>query len=245
MATATNILLATTTVSLVSLLGVFFLSVREVVLRQLTVHLVAFAAGGLIGGACFHLLPEAVTIGGSPAFALTGLGIVIFFVLDKVLSWQHRSARQEQVHPFTYLTLLGDSIHNFLDGALIAGAFLVSTKLGLVATALVILHEVPHELGDFAVLIYGGCSRLQALGYNLLSALTAILGGMCTYLFSVVVANLQAPLLAISAGGFLYIALADLLPKLQEEQRVGASCLQFVLVLFGLAVVWAGTLLPR
>jgi len=204
----------------------------------------AFAAGGLIGGAFFHLLPEAVTIGGTPAFAMTGLGILVFFALDRVLSLQHRYATHEQVHAFTYLTLIGDSIHNFLDGALIAGAFLVSTKLGLITTALVIVHEVPHELGDFAVLIYGGCSRLQALGYNLLSALTAILGGMCTYLFSVVVANLQVPLLAISAGGFLYIALADLLPELQDEQRVGASLLQFVLVLFGLVVVWVGTFLP-
>ena len=142
------------------------------------------------------------------------------------------------------LTLVPVPVHNFLDGALIAGAFLTSTKLGVITTALVILHEVPHELGDFAVLIYGGCSRPQALGYNVLSALTAILGGMCTYLFSVVVANLQAPLLAISAGGFLYIALADLLPELKEEQRFSASLLQFVLVLFGLVLVWAGTLLP-
>jgi zinc and cadmium transporter len=244
MTTATQILLATTTVSLVSLIGAFFLSVREAVLQQLTMLMVAFAAGGLIGGAFFHLLPEAVSISGTSAFPLTGFGILVFFALDTILSLQHRYAAPEHVHAFTYLTLIGDGIHNFLDGALIAGAFLANTKLGLITTALVIVHEVPHELGDFAVLIYGGFSRLQALGYNLLFALTAVLGGMGTYLFSLVVAHLQAPLLALSAGGFLYIALANLLPALQEEQRLGGSLLHLVLVLFGLLIVWAGTFLP-
>jgi zinc and cadmium transporter len=197
----------------------------------------------LIGGAFFHLLPEALTIAGAHAFPTTVFGILLFFTLEKVLSWRLYHAKQGNARAFTYLNLLGDSIHNFLDGALIAGAFLVSTKLGLITTALVVFHEVPHELGDFGVLIYGGFSRLQALGYNLLSALAAVVGGISTYLFSVHVHNLQAPLLAISAGGFLYVALVDLLPELHKQRRVGESLVQFALILLGLVVVWGGELI--
>jgi zinc and cadmium transporter len=142
------------------------------------------------------------------------------------------------VHTFTYLNLIGDGLHNFLDGMLIAGSFLVSVELGVVTTLVVILHEIPQELGDFGVLIYGGFSRTRALVCNLLSALTAVGGGMTAYTFSLYVANLQAPLLALAAGGFLYVALVDLLPELHKQRKPTESLTQFALLLVGLGMLW-------
>jgi zinc and cadmium transporter len=238
MPTAINILLATSAVSLVSLIGVGFLSVREELLSRLSALLVAFASGGLIGGAFFHLIPEALALAGDQVFLLIVLGIVLFFVLEQFLRWRHCHAGRCEVHNFTYLNLIGDGLHNFLDGVLIAGGFLASRELGLITTAVVIFHEIPQELGDFGVLIYGGFSRVQALGFNLLSALSAIVGGLSAYFFSLYIHNLQAPLLALAAGGFLYIALVDLLPELHKRRKPGEALTQFALLLCGLVVLW-------
>jgi zinc and cadmium transporter len=112
-------------------------------------------------------------------------------------------------------------------------------------TVVVILHEIPQELGDFGVLIYGGFSRAQALLFNLLSALTAVAGGMIAYCFSLYVSNLQAPLLALAAGGFLYIALVDLLPELHKQRKPSDSLAQFALLLCGLAILWAAKLVAH
>lgn len=239
MATALNIFLATTIVSLMSLIGACFLSLRETTLQHVSALLVAFASGALIGGVFFHLLPEALAFASEQTFPLVVLGIVLFFALEKFLAWRHCHAGKCDVHTFTYLNLVGDGLHNFLDGMLIAGSFLVSVELGVITTVVVILHEIPQELGDFGVLIYGGFSRAQALLFNLLSALTAVAGGMIAYCFSLYVSNLQAPLLALAAGGFLYVALVDLLPELHKQRKPTESLTQFALLLCGLAILWA------
>ena len=169
------------------------------------------------------------------------LGIVLFFALEKFLAWRHCHAGKCDVHTFTYLNLIGDGLHNFLDGMLIAGSFLVNVELGVITTVVVILHEIPQELGDFGVLIYGGFSRAQALLFNLLSALTAVAGGMIAYCFSLYVSNLQTPLLALAAGGFLYVALVDVLPELHEQRQPTESLTHFALLLLGVGVLWAAT----
>jgi zinc and cadmium transporter len=243
MPTAINILLATSAVSLVSLIGACFLAVREVTLQHVSALLVAFASGALIGGVFFHLLPEALEQASEQAFPFVVLGIILFFALEKFLAWRHCHAGKCDVHTFTYLNLIGDGLHNFLDGILIAGSFLVSVQLGIVTTGVVILHEIPQELGDFGILIYGGFSRAQALGYNLLSALAAVGGGMGAYFFSLHVRNVQAPLLALAAGGFLYIALVDLLPELHKQRKSTESLMQFALLLLGVGVLWAAKFL--
>lgn len=245
MPTVVNVLLATTAVSLMSLIGACFLSVREATLQHASAWFVAFASGALIGGVFFHLLPEALVLASEQAFALVTLGILLFFALEKFLAWRHCHTRQCDVHTFTYLNLVGDGLHNFLDGMLIAGSFLVSVELGVITTMVVIFHELPQELGDFGVLIYGGFSRTQALLFNLLSALTAIAGGMIAYAFSLYVSNLQAPLLALAAGGFLYIALADLLPELHKQRKPAESLTQFALLLVGLGVLWLAKLVAH
>jgi zinc and cadmium transporter len=239
MGIALNIFLATTIVSLVSLVGACFLSVREATLQRASASLVAFASGALIGSAFFHLLPEALAIAGEQAFLLVVMGVVLFFALEKFLAWRHCHAGRCEAHTFTYLNLVGDGLHNFLDGMLIAGSFLVNVELGVITTVVVVLHEIPQELGDFGVLIYGGFTRAKALLFNLLSAVAAIGGGMIAHSFSLYATDLQAPLLTLAAGGFLYIALVDLLPELHKQRKPADSLAQFALLLFGLGVLWA------
>lgn len=245
MPTLISIVAATVLVSLVSLSGVLFLMLREDSLKNLSAHLIAFASGSLMGGAFFHLIPEAASRQGDAAFGLVAFGVVFFFALEKVLCWRHCHNEQCDVHTFTYLNLVGDSIHNFVDGLIIAASFLVEPALGVVTTAVVILHEVPQELGEFGVLIYGGFTRRRAIWLNLLTALTALAGGALGYFFSLYVKDLQLSLVSFAAGGFVYIALADLVPELHKRRRPAESAAQFLLMLAGLGILGAARLVVR
>ena len=240
MSTIGNILLATTFVSLVSLVGLLFLAFRQQTLKRVSADLVAFASGGLIGGAFFHLLPEAYELSGESTLSWVAAGILLFFLLEKILRWRHCHEAGCEVHPFTYLNLFGDGIHNLLDGMVIAAAFLVSFPLGAMTTLVVILHEVPQEIGDFGVLIYGGFSTMRAISLNLLSALTAIAGGLLGYFTALAIPQLQPVLLAVAAGSFIYIALADLVPELHKRRQPGESAKQFLLMVAGLVLLWIG-----
>ena len=144
--------------------------------------------------------------------------MLLFFVLEKFLYWYHCHKGKCDVHTFQYLNLFGDGIHNFLDGVIIAATFMTDTGLGVVTTAAVIFHEVPQELGDFGVLIYGGFSPKKALFYNFLSALTAFLGALVAFYFGLSDGHTSF-LVALAAGGFIYIAAADLLPELQRQKK--------------------------
>lgn len=231
MATLISIVAATLLVSVVSLSGALFLTLRADSLKRLSALLVAFASGSLMSGAFFHLIPEAVLRQGETTFGFVVLGIVAFFALEKVLCWRHCHNAQCDVHSFTYLNLVGDSIHNFVDGIIIAASFLVEPALGLITTAIVIFHEVPQELGEFGVLIYGGFTRRRAIFFNLLTALTALVGGAVGYFFSLYVKDVQISLVAFAAGGFIYVALADLVPELHKRRQPSESAAQFSLML--------------
>lgn len=243
MSTLLGIIAATLLVSLVSLSGALFLSLREHSLTAASAVLVPFAAGSLMGGAFFHLIPEAVLHEGGAAFGVVVCGIVFFFALEKFLCWRHCHDTQCDVHGFTYLNLVGDSVHNFVDGIIIAASFLADWQLGLVATAVVIAHEVPQELGEFGVLIYGGFSRRRAIWLNGLTALMGPAGGAIGYAFSLYVKDVQFPLVSFAAGGFLYIALADLIPELHKRRRPAESAAQFLLLLAGLGVLGLASVL--
>lgn len=245
MTTIANILVATILVSLVSLAGASFLYMQEETMRRASVFLVAFASGCLVGAAFFHLVPEAVALGGEGAFAVLVVGVLSFFVLEKFLCWRHCHDAKCEVHSFTYLNLIGDGIHNFLDGIIIAAGFVASRELGMITTAVVIFHEVPQELGEFGVLIYGGFSRKRALALNLLSGLTAVLGGVVGYLFVVHVGRVQPLLLAFAAGAFIYIALADLVPELHQQRRPRESIVQLGLMLVGAVLLWGARYLTH
>lgn len=237
-------LVATVIVSAVSFVGVLTLAFKEKFLNKIVLLLVGFSAGALIGGAFLHLIPEALEKYTSDAlFLYVILGFVAFYVLEKVLHWRHCHKGKCEVHIFTYLNLVGDAVHNFLDGLVIAASFVVSTNLGLATTLAIIAHEIPQEFGDFGVLIYGGFGKMKALFYNFLSGLTAVAGAAAGYVLSSTIQESTKYLLPLTAGGFIYIASSDLIPELRKETDIKKSIMPFVFFLLGLAFMWAAKVL--
>lgn len=229
-------------VSLASLVGLFALSFKEQRLRSVLQYLVSFSAGVLLGDVFLHLLPEMVESGGDPTFLglYILLGIVVFFALERLIRWHHsHTDHDEQAHAAAYFTLFGDGLHNFIDGVIIAGAFLVDTHVGIVTTLAVLAHEIPHEIGDFAILIHGGWSVKKALKYNFLSALTAIVGALMVLLVADSSKISPGALLALGASSFLYIAMSDLVPELHKELDKRKSIIQFLSLIVGVGLMWA------
>ncbi len=235
------ILVSTFLVSTVSVIGILFLTLKEKMLGKILLMLVSFASGSLLGGAFLHLIPESLSMYDESVFTAILFGIVVFFLLEKSL-WRHCHERECPVHTFAYLNLFGDGIHNFVDGVIIAASYLSpptpNIPLGVAATWAVISHELPQEIGDFGILVYGGFSRTKALFYNFLTAITAIVGAAFTYFFSAYIPS-SAYLLAFAAGSFIYIATTDLIPELHKERSPARSVAQFVLLSLGIVFMWA------
>lgn len=231
-------LASTFLISLISLVGLFTLTLQTEVFDKILLILVGFASGSLLGGAFFHLIPEAAFSSMNDAsFMAITMGIAVFFLLEKFL-WRHCHEREKcPVHPFAYLNIIGDGIHNFIDGVIVAASFLTSVPLGITTSLAVVFHEIPQEIGDFAVLIYGGFTVKKALLYNLATAFTAMLGVLFTFAFQ---SQLPATyyLLGFAAGGFIYIASTDLIPELHKERKPLNSSLQFVALVLGLVLMW-------
>ncbi len=230
-------LIASGIVSLISLIGVFALVIKDDLLKKIIVFLVAFAAGGLIGGAFLDILPEAMEYvkDTGQLFIYVIAGFYVFFILEKYLHWRHCHAAQCEVHRFTYLNIVGDIVHNFCDGLIIGAIFLVDVKLGIATTLAIIFHEIPHELGNFAVLIYGGFSKFKALAFNFLSSLFAIAGTLFGYYLSSKINGFVGVLLPAAAGGFIYIAACDLIPELHKEEDGKRSAL--IMITFTLGII--------
>ncbi|MFH1458146.1 MAG: ZIP family metal transporter [Candidatus Omnitrophota bacterium] len=233
------ILASTFLVSLISLIGVFTLTIKEHLLQKILFGLIGFSAGALIGGAFLHLLPEALsTTSSTKVFYFLILGIVLFFAMERYFYWRHCHEKNAcDIHAFTYLNLIGDGIHNFIDGMVIAASFMVSLKLGVVTTLAIILHEIPQELGDFGVLIYGGFSKRKALTFNFLSALTAMIGAICGYFLTDLAGGFSSFILPLTAGGFIYIAASDLIPEIHKEKDLKRSTLAFGAFLLGIVLM--------
>ena len=230
-------------VSALSLVGALTLVWRPESMRRGLLVLISFAAGALLGDAFIHLLPEiAESETGfdlTASFGLVG-GVIAFFVLEKVLHWHHSHyATEEMVHPVAVTNLIGDGLHNFVDGSIVAGGFLVSTRVGLATAVAVVLHEIPQELGDFAILVKAGLKPRRALALNLLTALLAVAGAVGTLALASVVGALERYLVPITAGAFVYVASTDLLPELHKEPDPGKSALQLVGVVCGVGVMAA------
>ncbi len=230
-------------ISLISLVGLFTISIKEAFLSKITLILVAFAAGSLLGAAFFDILPEAIESGGEKIFSYVFAGVMIFFAMEKYIYWRHCHDRecQKHYHPMTYLNLVGDALHNFVDGALIAAGFSVGIPLGIVATFAIAAHEIPQEIGDFAILIHGGFSRARALLFNFISALTAILGALATFFFAKNVEGIIPIILAIAGGGFIYVAAVDLIPEIHKETDKRNIVIQSVALLLGIAIIFTLT----
>jgi zinc and cadmium transporter len=233
-------------VSLISLIGAFTISMDMLRLRRALRYLIAFAAGALLGDAFLHLLPEAIQDGNAAQVSFRILtGLVVFLFLERVVYWRHSHlpTHEHAPHPVGITNLVGDALHNFLDGVIIGGSFLVSVPLGISTTLAVILHEIPQEIGDFSVLIHAGYGRRRALWLNFLSAVVAILGTTTTLILGSSIENISAYLVPLTIGGFLYIATVDLLPEVHREERASASAVQLLYFLAGIGVMAALLLL--
>jgi zinc and cadmium transporter len=230
-----NILIATLIVSSISLIGIFTIGIKSDALNRALVLLVGFAAGGLMGGAFLHLLPEAMEKSGSDLVSLYALvGFTTFFLMERYIHWRHCHREGCDIHAFTYINLIGDGVHNFTDGLIIAASFLTDTRLGMVTTLAVIFHEVPQEIGDFGVLVYGGFSKTRALAVNFLCALTAVLGALAGYTLSGINSHISLFLIPFTAGGFIYIAASDLIPELHKEKDTTRANIAFAAFIFGI-----------
>ena len=229
-----------------------FLVLKESIRNHLLPHLVSFATGALLGAAFLGLLPHALASVNStdthviPMAVL--LGLLGFFLLEKLVLWRHCHADHCEVHaPDDHsrdhstgaMILLGDGLHNFLDGILIAAAFLTDIHLGVVTSLAVAAHEIPQEVGDFAVLLHSGFSRNRAFLYNVLTSLTTVIGGVLAYFALQQMQNVLPYVLAIAASSFIYIAVADLIPTINRLVEGRATLQQVLLIAAGILLIYS------
>ena len=231
-------------ISLAAFLGALALFLREKILERILLILVAFSAGALIGGAFFHLIPEAIhEIGVDEmsifaTFSYLLIGFCTFFVLEQLISWHHHHATSHpKIMPFSYLTLISDGIHNFIDGLVMAASFMVNFHIGITTALAIALHEIPQEIGDFGVLVYGGFDKTKALLLNFISALTAVLGGIAGYFLYGYIEDSIVYLLPFAAGNFIYIAASDLIPEIKHRENLKKSLVHFVVFLCGIGLM--------
>jgi zinc and cadmium transporter len=228
------ILLATIINGFVGLIGILTLWLRDRVLRRILIILVAFSAGALMSGALFHMMAESLeSMEAITAFSYLLVGFIMFFLIERFLHWRHCHEGRCEVHPFSQLILIGDGIHNFIDGLVIAASFMVNPGFGFLTTLMIILHEIPQELGDFGVLVYGGYEKIRALGLNFLVQLTSVVGGIVGFFFLYTPESIGF-LLPFAAGGFIYIAASDLIPELHKEEDLKRSMLSFLFFVIGI-----------
>lgn len=230
-------------ISLVSFVGVFALVMKRNFLNKSIFILVSLAVGALLGDVFIHIIPETYEAMGDSIIIpfLIIAGILIFFILEKVLHWHHHTLEhaEEHPHPVGNMVLLGDGVHNFIDGLIIATSYMVSIEVGIATTIAVILHEIPQEIGNFGVLIHAGYKTGKALWYNFLSALTAVVGAVVALLIGSNSEQFALYLLPITAGGFIYIALSDLIPELHKHKHEHAhqGFAQVIAIIVGVGVM--------
>jgi len=240
------ILVSTFIVSLISIVGIFTLSMKDKLLKRIILVLVALSAGALMGGAFLHLIPEAIETCSmenlNNLFLEVLLGFSLFFVIEKIVHWRHCHDVDCKIHnvkSFGYMNLIGDSIHNFIDGLVIAAAFMDDINLGISTSIAIASHEIPQEIGDFGVLLHSGMEKRKAILMNFLAASTVILGGIVGIVISSRISVFVPMVLPIAAGGFIYIASSDLIPELKNVSDLRKSFETFIVFTLGIALMWA------
>lgn len=237
-----NTLVSTFIVSVVSFSGALFLSLSKTVLQKIVFVLVSFAVGALFGNVFFILVPESFheIKNGQTIGILVLSGLLMMFILEKFIHWNHNHDLHQikTISAIGPVSLVTDALHNFTDGILIAASWMVSPELGVATTIAVLLHEIPQEIGDFAILIHAGYSRKKALLFNFFAACTAILGSIITLIAGNYITGISIYIMPIAAGGFIYLAGSDLIPELQHEKSKRKSLLQFLAILAGLALMF-------
>jgi zinc and cadmium transporter len=235
-------LMSVAVVSLLSLVGIFFVMLDRRRLDRMLLILVSFAVGGLAGDAFIHLIPETFRRLGMrlTASLLIILGVILFFVVERLIRWRHchHATSEHHVHPMAALNLIGDGVHNLLDGMVIGAGYEVSFTIGLTTTLAVILHEIPQEIGDFGILVHAGLTVRRALFLNFVSAVIAILGAVLALAVGPHVQMFSIVMLPVAAGGFIYIAGADLIPEIQKScDTVAVTLIQFLSILLGVGLM--------
>jgi zinc and cadmium transporter len=216
------------------------LAFPDAMLKRLLPYLLSYATGTLLGAAFLGMIPTALEM--APALAISNTvlgGLVVFFILEKLVIWRHCHDEECEAHGHQggTLILVGDAFHNFVDGVVIAAAFLTAVPLGIATALAVIAHEIPQELGDFAILLHSGLSKARAFAYNLLSSLTTLPGAVIGWFWLAEVREAIPFVLAISAASFIYIAVADLVPSLHRHVSLKSSLAQVILILAGIATI--------
>ena len=235
-----------------ALAAALFLVLSEALRNRALPHLVSFATGALLGAAFLGLLPHALaSLEGTDTHVIPMavlLGLLGFFLLEKLVLWRHCHTDHCEVHApegrghkqsTGTMVLIGDGLHNFLDGILIAGAFMTDIHLGVVTSLAVAAHEIPQEVGDFAVLLHSGYSRRNAFLYNILASLTTVVGGVLAYFSLQQIDTVLPYVLAVAASSFIYIAVADLIPTLHQRAEVRATVGQVLRIAAGILIIYA------
>lgn len=234
-------IIAALAVGLLSFTGALSLAIKAEKMNKILIYLVAFSAGSLIGAAFFHILPEALETGVDSlnVFIFVLVGFSLFFILERILRWHHCHDVDCHTHEHLgWMNLIGDGVHNLIDGMVIFASFLGGPALGVPVTLSIILHEVPQELGDFGVLVYSGFSRKRALIYNFISACVALVGVLMAYFLNSYNELLSSFLLPFAAGGFIYIGASDLIPEIHKDNKAVRAVLSYSLFIVALAFMY-------
>lgn len=230
-------------ISLISFIGVFALAISKEKLQKLIIFLVSLSAGTLLGDSFLHLIPEAVNNNKNniTIWLWILIGILAFFILEKIIHWRHchLATTQNHPHPVGLMNIIGDGLHNFIDGMIIASSFLISPQIGLATTLAIITHEIPQEIGDFGILLHAGYSKAKALLLNFASACCAILGTLLALIIGMQADNFSTFIIPFTAGGFIYIATADLIPELKKDTSLKKSLLQLLMIILGIVIMLA------
>ncbi len=248
MSTLGYILLFTFIGSIGALIGGFILLSKEKFALKISHYLASFAAGVLLGAAFLDLLPEALHEGeerGVNIFLWTLVGIILFFLVERTIHWFHHHEEHHEHHKETKTTIpliiIGDTLHNFIDGVVIAATFMISIPLGITTSLAVFAHEVPQEIGDFGLLLHKGLKRKKIILVNLISAASAFLGAGIAYVSGNILGDYIPIFLAITAGLFIYIASSDLIPEIHYEKRKKAAIIESILLILGIVVILIST----
>ncbi|MCX8190119.1 MAG: ZIP family metal transporter [Candidatus Diapherotrites archaeon] len=237
------ILVATALNSFLALIGGISLLIKKAHFEKLIFVMISFSAGALLSGAFLHLIPEALeSIEKDLLFIIVFVGFCSFFLIERFLHWHHCHEGHCKVHPISWLITIGDTIHNFVDGTIITASFLVSIPFGFLTTALIIAHELPQELGDFAILVHSGVKKRRALLMNFISQTACIFGALLSY-FLLISNDLTVFLLPFAAGGFIYISASDLIPELHREASLKKSLASFIIFIAGVLFIFSLKLL--
>lgn len=236
-----EIILSIFIISIISVVGLILIFFKKFDYEKNIYYMISFAAGTMLAASFFEVIPESLEATGTVNYIF--LGIILFLFIEKYIHWHHCNRescedKHKKIKPYVFLNLLGDGLHNFIDGAIITAAYMTNFELGLLTTISVAVHELPQEIGDFSILLKGGLKFRKALLFNFLTALTAFLGMFFTIFAGNYIENINPILLSIAAGGFIYLALSDIIPETHKETESKKIFKQTLFLILGIILVY-------